>query len=203
MIGKTQCTVSPFIDELDRSTLVHLRKLKRDLPTKKRVSDEPSQNADADADAALEPDADAALEPPNRSDADAPSRSALLPPSATAPEDQEEEWMATLSKAARGMLTRLALKWGAQKSFAEPTRLVTKIRAVVERTLCTCSVSTAQIARKPVLRELKVALKHPRALEFAATLLRDIEAACPFLNTSKPASGNKWAQKGVVCAGFE
>ena len=67
MIGKTQCTVSPFIDELDRSTLVHLRKLKRDLPTKKRVSDEPSQNADADAHAALEPDADAALEP----DADA------------------------------------------------------------------------------------------------------------------------------------
>jgi len=195
MIGKTQCTVSPFIDELDRSTLVHLRKLKRDLPTKKRVSDEPNQNADADA--------DAALEPPNRSDADAPSPSALLSPSATAPEDQEEEWVATLSKAARGMLTRLALKWGAQKSFAEPTRLVTKIRAVVERTLCTCSVSTAQIARKPVLRELKVALKHPRALEFAATLLRDIEAACPFLNTSKPASGNKWAQKGVVCAGFE
>ena len=116
-----------------------------------------------------------------------------------APVDVKREFLKLLSSPARGILSRLSLKWGQQKAFAQPGRLVTKLVAVVERSLCSNSTSAAEQARRPFLREVKQILidKHQSALNFARAVIQDIEDGSPFMTTSVHASSGhngKWSK---------
>ena len=159
-VGKTLHSMSPFIEEIPRKYLVVLHKHKRNLPAVEQSDAKHSTPAKGSAtppaaaqntphspgveaqcvDMSHNPSANQTAHQPNETPTKAPEQQSAgdtAIPDGDVPENKENSdkrrFLCTLSQPCKSILSKLALKWGQQKAFSEPARLVAKLRAFLDR----------------------------------------------------------------------